>query len=203
MKIRYYLINKAQRQEYERFKNVFNRTGKSFYLKMLRYCKEKNGVVVNIQYGEKFCEKFQEMLNTTIKETENDYKFLIGITTEDGFYLSDMKQLGIENFVQLLNFLRSNESWIVEDDRGTRVTINDLKSLAHIKGIKPHYKETVNGLTARRIDRGISSLQLALKDVQQAIEDEKYTSTRNMELVELESDLIKGLSALEKVNNYT
>ena len=198
MKIRYYLINKAQRAEYDAFKKQYERAGRAFYLKMLRYCKEKAGVIINIVYGERFCDRFQEMLDNAINETENDYKFLIGITTEDGFYLSDMTALGIYNFTQLLNFLRSEPSWTVEDEKGRRATISDLKALAKVKGIKPHYKETVNQRTADRIDKAIWYGNKALEDVQQAIEDEKYATTRNEELLELEEKLIKSLNALDE-----
>jgi len=54
MKLRYYLINKAQRSEYDSFRKVYEKLGKSFYLKMLRYCKEKDGKIINMKYGEKF-----------------------------------------------------------------------------------------------------------------------------------------------------
>lgn len=198
MKIRYYLINKAQRREYDSFKNIYNRLGKSFYLNMLRYCKEKDGKVINMKYGEKFCDRFQEILETTINETENDYKFLIGITDDDGFYLSDMSVLGIYNFTQLINFLKSNKSWMVEDEKGRAVGIKDMKALAKLKGIKPHYKETVNALTASRIDKAIWYINQSLKDVQQAIEDEKYGTSRNMHLLELEEKLKASLVAIDK-----
>ncbi len=197
MKIRYYLINKAQRQEYDNFHKQYEKAGKAFYLRMLRYCKERDGTVINQAYGEKFCDRFQEMLDTAIKETENDYKFLIGITTEDGFYMSDLTALGIYNFTQLINFLKSEGSWTVEDDKGRRATVTDLKSLAKIKGIKPHYKETVNQLTAQRIDKALWYGNRALDDVQQAIEDEKYATTRNEELLELEDKLIRSLDILD------
>ncbi len=197
MKIRYYLINKAQRNEYDSFKRVYEKLGKSFYLKMLRYCKEKDGKVINMKYGERFCERFQEILDTTINETENDYKFLIGITDDDGFYMSDLTVLGIYNFTQLINFLRANKNWKIEDEKGRPAGIKDMMTLAKLKGIKPHYKETVNQLTASRIDKAIWYINQSLKDVQQAIEDEKYGTSRNMHLLELEEKLKNSLKAID------
>lgn len=198
MKIRYYLINKSIRNECNSFRKVYDKLGKSFYLKMLRYCKERNGNIINLKYGEKFCDLFQETLDTTINETENKYKILIGITDDDGFYLSDLTELGIYNFTQLINFLRSNKNWIVEDEKGRPSGIKDMMALAKLKGIKPHYKETVNALTASRIDKAIWCINKSLKDVQQAIEDEKYGTSRNMHLLELEERLKESLVAIDR-----
>ena len=198
MKIRYYLINKAQRAEYDNFRKIYDRLSRAFYLKMLRYCKEREGVIINIKYGEKFVDNFQAAMENTIRETENDYKFLIGITTDEGFYLSDLTVLGIYNFTQLINFLKANKDWTVEDEKGRRATVSDLKALAKVKGIKAHYKETVNSLTAQRIDKSIWYADKALEDVQQGIEDEKYGTTRNEELLELEEKLVKALEILDE-----
>jgi len=108
-----------------------------------------------------------------------------------------MTALGIYNFTQLINFLRANKSWRVEDEKGRPAGIKDMMALAKLKGIKPHYKETVNQLTASRIDKAIWYINQSLKDVQRAIEDEKYGTTRNMHLLELEEKLKKSLDAID------
>lgn len=160
----YYLINRKHRKEFSELLHQCEKLFKRNYYAILKYCRDKDGDIVNLQYGEKFITLYMNALDKIQKDSEKIYKFKVGVVETEGFFMSDLSEIGIYSISQLINFLRSNKNFIVEDQRGRRVTIMDLKQTVLIKGEHLHHKEAVNSDRMKRIRRATDILNEVLSE---------------------------------------
>lgn len=160
----YYLINRWHRKEFNELMHQCDKSFKRNYYTILKYCRDKNGDVVNMQYGERFAKMYMDALNKIQKDLEKTYKFKVGVVETEGFFMSDLSELGIYSVSQLIGFLRSNKDFIVEDKRGARVTITDLKRTVLLKGEHLHHREAINTSRMERVKKAATMLKKVLEE---------------------------------------
>ena len=198
MRLRYYLINRKNKTAFEGLMRYCNRLYKQDYYKILRHCTKENGEVINAQFGELFADEHLKNLDNARESAQAYYKMLVGVVTEDGFFMADMSTVGIYSLSHLISLLRSNRNFIVEDENGIRITIQELKNIAKIKKVHLHYRETLNGQEARKFTVAKKYLTELRQSIEEKFNTEKMSSSRANELARLMESLNKALEILKE-----
>lgn len=198
MRLRYYLINKNARQSFNAFTTFCKKVYREDYFKILRYCIKKDDKVINEKFGEMFAEEHLRFFEEAKRAIEERYRILVGMVTQDGFYMADMGIIGIYSLDNLINFLRANPKFIVEDENGLRVSITDLKKIAKIKKVHLHYRDTMNADMNKRYKKVIQLLTEMRNEVESDYQAERSSSTRASELLRLNNTLNSAIETLKK-----
>lgn len=198
----YYLVNKQYKKEFEQLVKQCEKMYRDNYYEILRYCKNKNGEIVNKQFGESFARKYVALFDKARRESEKIYKIRFGFTNSNGFYMCDMSSFGVYSFSNLVGFIKSNKNFVIEDERGSVINLAEMKRLVLIKGEHLYTREAMNAERRGRISKAISILKNVLSEEEATrdnLEEHFSGTTRYQEIEEICDALDEAISTLEDI----
>lgn len=176
------------------------------YLKILKYCKEKDGIVINRDFGESFGKTEEDRFDKLRKELFQRTYYPIGFANDRGFFLKDLSSLGIYNASGLINFLvAQNGKYKIIDSRGSDISIGVFKRLMLTKGTNTHWRDGIRQEYYDELEKASNILQRIIEKQDKEINniDQMYVNSAGYQLaVKFREEISDIVERIGEINGW-